>query len=458
MNPFQDNNIEDRILRVFCDVKPLKNSLASLCDHSGWRIYSLCSLPMFTMTDSNFDPVPLTVLEQESSKDHCFYRFQIRSDLFWNDGSQITGFDYKRGIEHLCSDPSHRFRSIFLDVDGYKELSSGSEKSLRGLKAGKDWVSFQLRNANILFPMLLTFPGASPRHAKHPELMPGAYTVTEVSHQSLKLRLQEPFFGHTKQANIIEFDFSLPQSDPYGLERWRAGKVHETWDCYFPYEKTADFESLPEFNQSNPGIYVTLKPQLCGQKISAGIIKKLNMILDRDAICHHLCSDVRSFYGFSSDKKYTLNDLETTRETLIIAWEDFIPNKDLVKCIQKQAKKSGIDVELRKVNYGEHCKDAHLKLTLIHQSFPDPLLFYRGELTDPSFCDRSSSIWLNYAKIFTQYQRSGREIRKDQGRVMDIILQEQGRFIPIVSLPGYLLRSQLIEKNEYSPGKPWRWA
>ncbi len=455
------------ILYQFCDVAPLTLACEKIRDHSSARILSLCALPLLgnPLDDDALIEVlgeryrPIGAQSVTAREDSKVFTFHIKPRFFWDDNSPITAHDYARGIDRLLGDPSHRFRKLLLDVEGYSESVTHSSQ-LSGMRIHNDGISFTLRNANRLFPLFFTLPVISPSHPSRPDFFPGAYAIDNRANFMLRAR----FAGDAHSIKNIAIDFrdSIDGApDPFGIDRFLSGQFHLTWDTYFPYEKR-NTPLASHIEVTDPNLLVLLSTFDCEQGRATEALKALATSLDRDAIVH-ACDDAPSaIFGFSSGchevREHLTKRDSFSNSPIEIGYEDFFPNAIIVDKIVHMLRDMGCTARSKKLVYGERSTNCQMRLELIHNPLSDPILLYRNELSKRSFFENHQVLWREFRYLFSQYQISESHKRKSLARELDRVLHQRGDFLPLIKLPGYRLRSDKVGACPFISGKLWEWA
>lgn len=103
------------------------------------------------------------------SSDGLTYKFKLRSNARWSDGSPILGSDIVRSFRCLA-DPNAASTnsSIISSVMNAREIMKGNiDVELLGISAPSDrYVQFRMAHVNSVFPKLLAMPGAAVVHTR----------------------------------------------------------------------------------------------------------------------------------------------------------------------------------------------------------------------------------------------------------------------------------------------------
>jgi len=446
-------------VRVFCDAHPLTTTPWSIQDHSGLRILSLSTLPLTQTCQHTNNVSPLAAVFWNCSDEYRKWTFFLRDDMYWEDGTPITGFDYQRGFNFLAGNPSHRFRSLLSDLQGY---GAAINSKLTGLKAQKHSISFQLRNSNRLWPLLLSFSGASPKHPDNPNAESGVYKFVKKSKKYFHLKLRGNFFKSINHPiSDILFYFQTPSIDPFSINQWEQGIIDMTWDTFFPYYKREKFHQEPVFQQSRPRILTFLSPQGCALAPPIDLMHFLYEKIDRKKLSQKLNNCPTPLYGYCHQKLAPVPPVKPPphKTILKVGYEAFFPNHEILMLLKEQLLPHGIFIEPIKVKYGNRPKSLHLRLELLHNPFSDPFLMLRNELAQKQFHTNHPLEWKQFAKFLTLYQKNDDISQcKQLALKMDLILIQQGRTIPLLELPGFYLCKQAIGYHDFQPGQHWSWT
>ena len=453
-------------ITVFSDAPPLTRDIAALSDQTSLRLFTLSTFPLTTLSHDTHDIEPLGAKGWEVSSDKRKFTFHLRDNIYWDDGTPITGEDYARGIHTIISYPRKRFRHLFVDVRGFASVSA--EQGLTGLSWTDDTVTFALRNANALFPMLLSFIGASPRHATLPHMQAGAYDIIDWCSERISLAPRRKPNLITSEAHCegspVDFDLCTREDDPFAFERFGAGHVHRTCDTHFPYGEAEGRRQSDAFRFTQTRIKVLLADNGCQLPLSPdarlAILHGVNRAQLRDEL-HHVPSIITGLGSpFPDDAADPLCDpapYRLRRNTpLIVAYEDFYPNRLILDAIRIQLAAVGIDMTPVATGYGHRRGDCHLRLELVANPFPDPLPLYRNEASKLKLHEDAETAH-KYLHLLTRYQVSDRGERMRLGKQMDDMLLAKGQLVPLIELPGMELRHPGLKDCHFRPGVLWRW-
>ena len=237
--------------------------------------------------------VPGVASEWTVSGDGTVYRFELREDALWSDGSPVLASDFLRALR-TAVDPANAAATagLLAPIENAEAILAGSQppESL-GVEAISDkTLEIRLARATPWFPEILTHPVSFPLHptpGNVPDLeVNGAYQLSEWTPNAFIRLERNPHFHSADEvatATVEYFPIEQPASE---LSRYRAGELHIT-------------ETIPagrhDWLQENyPGdlrihpylgsfwLYVNLRHPLLGS--SADLRRALSLAIDRDIL------------------------------------------------------------------------------------------------------------------------------------------------------------------------------
>ena len=111
----------------------------------------------------NLEPVPDIAQYWELSPDGTTYTFQLREDVFFHDGRQVTAGDFKYSWERAClPETGSQTAATYLgDIVGADEVLSGASSDMSGVKALGDFIlEVTIDAPKSYFLSKLTYPTA----------------------------------------------------------------------------------------------------------------------------------------------------------------------------------------------------------------------------------------------------------------------------------------------------------
>lgn len=163
------------------------------------------------------------------------YRFVLRDDARWSDGSPVLAEDFLRGLRSAVDPATAAVTAGLLTpiVNAEAVLAGERSPEALGVTAESERVlEIELNRATPWFPEILAHPVSFPLHARKgnvPDLeVNGAYRLTEWTPNAV-IRLEKNAGFHSAgevAASTVEyFPIEQPASE---LSRYRAGEIHIT--------------------------------------------------------------------------------------------------------------------------------------------------------------------------------------------------------------------------------------
>ncbi|VAW41189.1 Oligopeptide ABC transporter, periplasmic oligopeptide-binding protein OppA (TC 3.A.1.5.1) [hydrothermal vent metagenome] len=191
----------------------------------------------------NGDLIPGVATSWDFDEANLTYRFKIRDNAYWSDGTRLTAYDCEYGLQRsLDPKTGSKYTAILAPILNAEKVASGElDVSELGVKALDDTtLVIQLKSPTPYFLGLLTHATASPMHkissekygdsvAKVGNLVSnGAYKLVESVIQShIKLVRNEHYWDN--ENTIIDEVIYYPIEDQSSeLKRYRAGELDFT--------------------------------------------------------------------------------------------------------------------------------------------------------------------------------------------------------------------------------------
>jgi len=110
--------------------------------------------------DDNLEPVPDIAKDWQISDDGLAYTFELRQDVFFHDGKQVTAYDFKYSWERACNPAtgSQTAATYLGDIVGVDEVLAGESEEISGVEVIDDYtIQVALKEPCSYFLYKLTY-------------------------------------------------------------------------------------------------------------------------------------------------------------------------------------------------------------------------------------------------------------------------------------------------------------
>ena len=241
--------------------------------------------------DQNGEPVPGMASDIEISPDRMTYRFRIRDDARWSDGSQITAEDFVRSFKTLA-DPNtgatYRWYLRVGQIKGADAALAGDIDAL-GVKVENNELVLELQKPAPYILGLLTFPSFLPVAAGNDSEQPvsnGPYYIVSQKDDAIRIKKNSYYYQKDK-LSAEEVLYKVQKNQDEELEEYNKGLVDITARLKASSEQLARSEGLTRLVEHQILATTMLLPNMSYPMLAnLDFRKALSLALDRNALVH----------------------------------------------------------------------------------------------------------------------------------------------------------------------------
>lgn len=233
--------------------------------------------------------------EYTVTDDGLWYRFTIRPDAKWSDGTSLTARDFVRGITQAVQPGSQAGHLEFAleNLAGAREIHEGKSAEL-GVRAVNDrTLEIQLRQACANFPQLLTFPLFHPVATQ--EKYSGAFYPSadqeESSWEERRILVANPYFYDAPKVALDQLVLRLTDSPGERLSGFGSGSFQLALQLNEEIVRQVAYDEKLQYIQALDSLCLVLED---GSVFSSWEIRQaLLLALDRETLCASLVTGER---------------------------------------------------------------------------------------------------------------------------------------------------------------------
>lgn len=335
-------------MRAVIDSQPLSRSIFRCYDYSGLQLNLLTNCPL------SHNLVNLAIGEEVGKA----ITIEIGRENLWSDGTHITALDYLEGIKH-ASHSNPFIKSYLL-------------RHIESMEATGDKLTVNLSKINCRMPEILRIPNFCPYRNGQSS---GEWILSEAGTDNY-IFTPNPYRSNSEEPLHIHII-----KDPMkNIDSFIKNQVDITSDTAFPYDLVSTYSQSPELHSHSVGLFCVLKfgQNLCSpeRKPARQLISALCSATSFDSITFGHCP---KFDLFIMDPNCESSSC-IPEEPLILAYDNFYPNKEVCTIIADTLKNNGFKIELIEDDYYHPAIKYDLRLSIIRGLRNSPYLLYASLL------------------------------------------------------------------------------
>lgn len=431
-------------ISVLLDEKPLSLDLLEATDYCALQVLSLCALPLTKETSKEI--IPLGAESWKVNKSNTQFTFKISKIHRWENGSEITGYQYENSFRTILNKKNFRFKKLLNDLSA----------NTNAIISTRDSITFNLRQANAHFPNILSLACFSPLSNK--KLFAGPYSLEKDS-DNIQLK-RNPFFPTKSKAVVERIRFEiLKDKANFEIDRVLNNQLDRSCDTAFPYHRIN--ENRENLINTPEQLIALLSLGNLASKPDIKTFRQLATKIDKKFISDKLFGALKPItsygdvFGLKKLNAPLPSALSISRKEIVLAYENYYPNLEICQSIAAEWKKLGIKVNLKEEAYGSRSLDCHLRFEIRQSPLKSPFLFFRSEVSNTKFY-KFSEKFSDALKLFSKYQISN---DREALEKLNTLLSKEGCSFPLFEIPALVLQNKkLAEDNSFKPGQLWRFA
>lgn len=450
------------------DTAPLTINLSSIADYTSTFLYSSVSAQLLRWNVSTSAVVRASCKDIEATPDSCQFELTIQPGLRWQDGALIRPEDYLRRFTDIISSKSP-IATLFTHVNDISIRTDSAKTLLR-----KDRLVFKLSRSDRQFPNKLAHPALGPLKNSTTEPIPfagGPYYFSSLNEKGGALKRYGRKPG---RCGLPQLQF-LYISDPNeAIERYEAGVVDCTCPASFPIDRLHEFIGRGDLNCGPHNTFFILVP--CSVRASNRLLRQhLARFLDINEVTRAFPEALASMDGFANmnskgtaysalrhadhDAIFSRNSSAATifrgANRLLIAYDDFFPNKKIVEMFQSQLRANGGDIEPVVDRYEHPQAECDFKLLILVNSLAYPLDAYRRIGCSQAFLD-SPALGQKYHDEIDIYDASSSSHQRTTAlRNLNSIIRHELPVIPVARLNQFYLKRPSLQNLVWHSDDSW---
>lgn len=466
---------DENVLRIQTEVE-----IASLDPNiatDGTSMEAIASLQEGLMTrNQNGEFVEAAAESYEVSEDGTVYKFKLREDAVWSNGSPVTAHDFVFSWQRLADPATAAEYSFILDTAGVKnaaKVTAGEvDKSELGIVAVDDYtLEITLEIATPYFLSLMAFSPLFPVNQEFFESTNGQFATspeTIISNGAFILSSYTPA-GATTELTKNESYYDL---ENVALDGLRFQVIKDSQQAVLAYqtdqlditnisgEQVALFSADPEFRSVEQGYMWFISPNQLNENIAnADLRLAIGKAYDREVIANNVLkdgsmpaayfvpqllsagpdgTDYRDAAGrdlLSSNAEEAQAHLEAAKEalgvdsfTLSLLVEDTEASINVAQSLEAQIEATlpGVDIQIEqtpKKNRLDRMREGNFDLGLTRwgPDYADPTTYLQLLITDSSYND-------------ARYSNEEFDAGYEAIQTGDLVLDEEARFEKMIEL------------------------
>lgn len=378
---------------VSIDSLPVKSSIFDTWDYSGYQVHLLSNTPLAKFAKEQ--------VVQQKGLSHVEIR--VPSHLRWSDGQPVLASEYQAGIQRVTS--RHAIiRNLLMH-------------SVRRMSAQADLLLIELNSwgvASLDWIQILNF---CPLRASSSELSSGKYCLVEMNGGDYLFTKNPHALGISERLLVRHV-----QSPLKNLEGYFQHLIDITSDTAFPFEYYEEFRKRSDFYESDTGLLVEI---IFGKSLSSEESLGTRIQLHR------------AISGLSDDASIS----GRLPKKLILAYDDFYPNREICEDIRSEFARRGCEVELAQDDYYAPFRHFDLRLRIRRAPGTTPILKYSSFVFE-EVLKGSPDLMKWYVGKLLNLHRVECDPKESESELETFLIQNVV-YIPLFSLPSiYLNRSK----------------
>lgn len=440
---------------IAIDAFPYKSFIHDICDYSGEQVYIKASLPLFKYCNCKIENYAAESYDISSCGK--LIRIKIRKDLYWHTGEHVKAIDYVRAFKYIASNPKNRYFNLFEDVKGWSKVPQLNEIAIRVLE--NYVLEIELKYPNVFFMYFMTLIQFSPMHKNDINMTAGPYYIKEIFKDKFHLE-KNPYYQIEEQNKNICENIIYSLHNPHEmLNLFMNKKIDVTCDTATPFKDIVLYNKTDRMVKFDSKLIMLLSAGNLYTEVPLHVKEILSKLIDKVKIATSLGEFIKPIFSYTdmyfdnhykhkatySDKKSYINN----KITLLISYEDFYPNLEVIKLIIKQIKKYGIKIHPCKEKYGTRSQSCHFRLEIRTSSIKQtPILLYKADLSR-GLIEQKDYIYVLKLYSYLLFKGDNLNIYKE----LDKLLINNSISIPLINIPSFsLVAKHLNPKSIYTHG------
>lgn len=422
-------------IKYAIDIIPMNLDIFSCADYIEYSICRLLVNPLIERDSKQLFRHSYGLEEIKALNDEMGFSIRIKANMYWDDGSVVTAYDYVNGIRRL-NQSICPISNMFSPIKNWEEASCGEvEISDLGIMAiNCNELIVLLDSPMDYIETILSTIYFSPYKCCEEDgkqLYCGPFCIKEFDEK--KIILEKNKFYRTG-SDISSIEYIFVDDMKMAIKEYENGKIAITCNTAFPYADVELYRKYEDFHESKEsGLFFILH---CNNNL---LKKYISSIIDRTEIANELYNCITPVYSMcsksKSEKKDNISvDYEPHKKKLKLLYSNYYPNGIVANIIKEQIEKDKIiEIDLVCLNLDIlsekiDAMDYDLALSITYQCFSGiiPAFYnYMGILND-NMLDKS-------IQLLEQYYNGG---QLDEAK-LDAIVNDGLPFIPLFEIGSF---------------------
>ena len=329
------------ILKYAIDYIPNNFDIFTCSDYIEYLVCKLLTFPLVEVDENGLYKKSYGLNTIEPLQDVIGFSIKINSNMYWNDGSNVSAQDYVNGLIRL-NQSRCPINNMLLPIKNWDEVA---RKEMKIQELGIEIVNDNEFRLILDFPMdyiemLLSTIYISPYKCSRKggqQLYCGPYFLKNFDKNKVTLD-RNPFFSTT--SNISSVEFMLIKNMEDALEMYKNGKLAVTCNTSFPYSKLNVYREYDDFyERKESGLLFLL--HVSNNQLKDYILQLLN----REEISALLNNCVNPRYSVCSKKKILYKNIfkeqEFGKKKINLIYSGYYPNEIIAKKVKEQIERDG---------------------------------------------------------------------------------------------------------------------